>query len=74
MAEQCRVRDCRPRQRRQLTHLFQILAFMAMEPPTALDPAPISEEKNKVFRSMEPIEPGEFPGLFLSGAITPGFG
>ena len=35
-----------------VTHLFQILAFMAMEPPTALEPAPISEEKNKVFRSM----------------------
>jgi glucose-6-phosphate 1-dehydrogenase len=32
-----------------VTHLFQILAFMAMEPPTALEPAPISEEKNKVF-------------------------
>jgi glucose-6-phosphate 1-dehydrogenase len=42
-----------------VTHLFQILAFMAMEPPTALEPAPISEEKNKVFRSMEPIQPGD---------------
>ena len=42
-----------------VTHLFQILAFMAMEPPTALAPAPISEEKNKVFRSMLPIEPGD---------------
>ena len=40
-----------------VTHLFQILAFVAMEPPTALEPAPISEEKNKVFRSMMPIEP-----------------
>jgi glucose-6-phosphate 1-dehydrogenase len=40
-----------------VTHLFQILAFMAMEPPTALAPRPISEEKNKVFRSMSPIEP-----------------
>jgi glucose-6-phosphate 1-dehydrogenase len=40
-----------------VTHLFQILAFMAMEPPTALAPAPISEEKNKVFRSMLPIQP-----------------
>src|SRR5499433_3453737 len=37
-----------------VTHLFQILAFMAMEPPTSLEPAPISEEKNKVFRSMLP--------------------
>ncbi len=41
-----------------VTHLFQILAFMAMEPPTALEQAPIGEEKNKVFRSMLPIEPG----------------
>jgi glucose-6-phosphate 1-dehydrogenase len=42
-----------------VTHLFQILAFMAMEPPTALEPEPISEEKNKVFRSMLPIQPGD---------------
>jgi glucose-6-phosphate 1-dehydrogenase len=40
-----------------VTHLFQILAFMAMEPPTSLEPGPISEEKNKVFRSMLPIQP-----------------
>jgi len=42
-----------------VTHLFQILAFMAMEPPTALAPGPISEEKNKVFRSLLPIEPAD---------------
>jgi len=42
-----------------VTHLFQILGFMAMEPPTALEPAPISEEKNKVFRSMLPLQPGD---------------
>ena len=40
-----------------VTHLFQVLAFTAMEPPTALEPTAISEEKNKVFRSMPPIEP-----------------
>jgi glucose-6-phosphate 1-dehydrogenase len=39
-----------------VTHLFQVLAFMAMEPPTSLDPRSISEEKNKVFRSMLPID------------------
>jgi glucose-6-phosphate 1-dehydrogenase len=39
-----------------VTHLFQVLAFMAMEPPTALEPHAISEEKNKVFRSMKPID------------------
>ncbi len=42
-----------------VTHLFQILAFMAMEPPTALLPGPISEEKNKVFRCLAPINPAD---------------
>jgi len=42
-----------------VTHLFQILAFVAMEPPTALEPSSISEEKNKVFRSILPIDPGD---------------
>ncbi len=40
-----------------VTHLFQVLAFVAMEPPTALEPRAISEEKNKVFRSLLPVEP-----------------
>src|SRR6188768_3132774 len=40
-----------------VTHLFQVLAFTAMEPPTALEPGAISEEKNKVFRSLRPVEP-----------------
>jgi glucose-6-phosphate 1-dehydrogenase len=38
-----------------VTHLFQVMAFVVMEPPTALEPRAISEEKNKVFRSMLPI-------------------
>jgi len=42
-----------------VTHLFQVLAFTAMEPPTALEPYAIGEEKNKVFRSMLPIEPSD---------------
>ena len=41
-----------------VTHLMQVMAFVAMEPPTALEPQAISEEKNKVFRSMLPIDPG----------------
>ena len=40
-----------------VTHLMQVLAFMAMEPPTSLTPGPISDEKLKVFRSMRPLEP-----------------
>jgi glucose-6-phosphate 1-dehydrogenase len=42
-----------------VTHLLQILAFVAMEPPTALDPDSITVEKNKVFRSLRPIDPDQ---------------
>jgi glucose-6-phosphate 1-dehydrogenase len=42
-----------------VTHLFQILGFVAMEPPTALAPEPITEEKNKVFRSLQPLDPNQ---------------
>jgi glucose-6-phosphate 1-dehydrogenase len=59
-----------------VTHLFQILGFMAMEPPTALLPAPISEEKNKVFRSVLPIEPqdvvrGQYAGYRAEEGVDP---
>jgi glucose-6-phosphate 1-dehydrogenase len=59
-----------------VTHLFQILAFMAMEPPTALEPAPISEEKNKVFRSMLPLDPkdvvrGQYTGYRSEPGVDP---
>jgi len=59
-----------------VTHLFQILAFMAMEPPTALEPVSISEEKNKVFRSMSPIAPsdvvrGQFTGYRDEAGVDP---
>ncbi len=40
-----------------VTHLLQVLAFIAIEPPTALEPRAIGEEKNKVFRSLMPIDP-----------------
>ncbi len=42
-----------------VTHLFQVLAFTAMEPPTSLTPDAIRDEKNKVFRSMVPIDPAD---------------
>ncbi len=59
-----------------VTHLFQILAFMAMEPPTALAPGSISEEKNKVFRSMLPIDPkhvvrGQYTGYRSEAGVDP---
>jgi len=59
-----------------VTHLFQILAFVAMEAPTSLEPAPISEEKNKVFRSMLPILPtdvirGQYTGYRSEEGVSP---
>ena len=59
-----------------VTHLFQILAFMAMEPPTALAPDAISEEKNKVFRSMVPLDPkdvvrGQYVGYREEEGVDP---
>ncbi len=59
-----------------VTHLFQILAFMAMEAPTALEPASISEEKNKVFRSMLPLNPqgvvrGQYIGYREEEGVDP---
>ena len=59
-----------------VTHLFQILGFMAMEPPTRLEPAPIGEEKNKVFRSMLPIRPsdvvrGQYAGYRAEPGVHP---
>lgn len=59
-----------------VTHLFQIMAFIAMEPPTELASGPISEEKNKVFRSMLPIEPadvvrGQYQGYLDIEGVSP---
>ena len=53
-----------------VTHLFQVMAFVAMEPPTALDPASISEEKNKVFRALLPIAPSDVVRGQFSGYAT----
>ncbi|MHB1786429.1 MAG: glucose-6-phosphate dehydrogenase, partial [Acidimicrobiales bacterium] len=56
-----------------VTHLFQILAFVAMEPPTALEPRAISEEKSKVFRSLQPIDVSKVVrGQYEGYRSTPG--
>jgi glucose-6-phosphate 1-dehydrogenase len=59
-----------------VTHLMQVLAFMAMEPPTELAPGPITEEKNKVFRSLLPIQPddvvrGQYQGYLDEDGVAP---
>ena len=40
-----------------VTHLFHVLGFVAMEPPTTLEARSIVEETGKVFRSVSPIDP-----------------
>jgi glucose-6-phosphate 1-dehydrogenase len=59
-----------------VTHLLQILAFVAMEPPVALEPGSISEEKNKVFRSLKPFMPedvvrGRYEGYGDARGVDP---
>ncbi len=39
-----------------VTHLFQVLAFVAMEPPTALSADQLRAEKKKVFDALKPID------------------
>jgi len=39
-----------------VTHLFQVLGFVAMEPPTALSAQQLRAEKLKVYQAMRPID------------------
>jgi glucose-6-phosphate 1-dehydrogenase len=40
-------------------HLFQLLSLAAMEPPIALDPDAVRDEKLKVLKALRKIAPGE---------------
>ncbi|MBN8865933.1 MAG: glucose-6-phosphate dehydrogenase [Solirubrobacterales bacterium] len=62
-----------------VTHLFQVLAFVAMEPPVELAPKAITVEKEKVFRSMKGIRPrdvvrGQYEGYHDEPGVEPGSG
>jgi glucose-6-phosphate 1-dehydrogenase len=39
-----------------VTHLFQMMGVVAMEPPTSLSARPLRDEMVKVFESMEPVD------------------
>ncbi|HET9874622.1 MAG TPA: glucose-6-phosphate dehydrogenase [Mycobacterium sp.] len=59
-----------------VTHLFQVLAFVAMEAPTELASDAIGVEKNKVFRSMVPLDPhnvvrGQYRGYRDEPGVAP---
>jgi glucose-6-phosphate 1-dehydrogenase len=39
-----------------VTHLFQVMAFVAMEPPVSLSAEHLRDEKEKVFEALRPID------------------
>ncbi|HET9161869.1 MAG TPA: glucose-6-phosphate dehydrogenase [Solirubrobacterales bacterium] len=58
-----------------VTHLFQVLSFVAMEPPTSLDAKPLTTEREKVFDSMAPLDPagvvrGQYDGYRAEEGVT----
>jgi glucose-6-phosphate 1-dehydrogenase len=60
-----------------VTHLFQVLGFVAMEPPTSLDAKPLNLEREKVFDSMPPLRPGnvvrgQYAGYREEEGVDPG--
>ena len=59
-----------------VTHLFQVLGFVAMEPPTSLHPKALGLEREKVFDSMSPLSPenvvrGQYSGYRDEDGIAP---
>jgi glucose-6-phosphate 1-dehydrogenase len=59
-----------------VTHLFQLLGFVAMEPPTSLEPRPLGLEREKVFDSMLPLRPedvvrGQYVGYREEDGVDP---
>ncbi len=42
-----------------VTHMFQVLGFVAMEPPLGLSPRELGDEKVKVFQAMRPLQPSD---------------
>lgn len=56
-------------------HMLQLLALVAMEPPSDLDPTAVRNEKIKVLRSLKPItgdavDTATVAGQYVAGAIN----
>lgn len=59
-----------------VTHLFQVLSFIAMEPPASLDPDALIDEKVKVMNSMVPLTAddvvrGQYKGYLDTDGVAP---
>jgi len=56
-----------------ITHLFQVLGFIAMEPPSTLSAKSLRDEKSKVFQALHPIDLSRVVrGQYLGYRDTPG--
>jgi glucose-6-phosphate 1-dehydrogenase len=54
-------------------HLLQVIALLAMDPPTGHEPAAMQAEKLRLFRAMRPLDPKEVVrGQFKSYRDEPG--
>nr|WP_321252730.1 glucose-6-phosphate dehydrogenase [uncultured Ruegeria sp.] len=55
-------------------HLMQLLCLIAMEPPAKFDPDAVRDEKLKVIRALDPVEPHHIVrGQFAAGGGMPGY-
>ncbi len=55
-------------------HLMQLLCLIAMEPPAKFDPDAVRDEKLKVIRALDPVEPHHIVrGQFAAGADGRGY-
>ena len=56
-----------------VTHLFQVLGFVAMEPPVSLSAKHLGDEKAKVFEALRPLDPRHVVrGQYLGYRSEPG--
>lgn len=53
-------------------HMLQLLALVAMEPPSSFTADPYRDEKVKVLRSIRPIAPGCFSDCYVRGQYDAG--
>jgi glucose-6-phosphate 1-dehydrogenase len=59
-----------------VTHLFQVLSFVAIEPPSSFTPKALMDEVAKVFEAMTPLDPsnvvfGQYRGYTDEDGVDP---
>lgn len=59
-----------------VSHLFQVLGFLAMEQPTSFEASPLRDEVHKVFQTLAPIDPslavrGQYEGYLHEEGVSP---